>query len=72
MKKMYLDIDHAFSVWLKKNPNKTKGEFLEEIPLSWQTAGNLQKGVGKQKQFAVADRLKKMTGESLDNLIKQK
>ena len=72
MKKMYLDIDHAFAVWSEKNPNKTKGEFLEEIPLSWQTAGNLQKGVGKQMQYAVADRLKNMTGESLDNLIKEK
>lgn len=73
---MILDVDASFKVWreqqLQKRPdsNPKVSDYLRELRMSRQTYHNLQNGKGKQKPFLYAQKIKDLTGISLDKLIK--
>lgn len=67
---MILDVDNAYEFYKLGFPHTTKTQFLEKIGMSWQTAGNLQSSKSKQKVLQYANKIKQLTGLSMDEIIK--
>ena len=75
MNEMFLDIDHAYSVWAENNKGVKKVNkelFLKELGMSWQTANNYQSGFSAMKVLQYAEKIKSVTGLGFDEFIKKK
>lgn len=70
-KRMIIDVDHAHQHYCDTVEEILKTDFLKLIGMSWQTYHNLQNSKGKQRTLQYAEKIKEVTGLSLDQIIKQ-
>lgn len=72
MKDMVIDVDGAYEHYCNTKGKITKSKFLELIGMNWATAGNFQSSKSKQVALQYAQKIKEVTGLSLDKIIKPK